>query len=241
MQKRGLWTEMNKIRKMITRILPEYGFLPVVCAFMFNSLVYGGAKLIAGDWYHHNIESSFDRSIPFIPETLVIYIGCYLFWAVNYILIARQDKKQVYQFFAGDMLSRVICLAFYLLYPTTNTRPVLADGGFWNTSMSWLYDIDSASNLFPSIHCLVSWFCFIAIRKNEKIPLWYRVFSCIMAVAVFVSTLTTKQHVLVDVAGGVLLAELCYWLGRHTRMYIGYGRCFDRATTWLFSRRKGEC
>lgn len=232
---------MNKIRKMITRILPEYGFLPVVCAFMFNNLVYGGAKLIAGDWYHHNIESSLDRSIPFIPETLVIYIGCYLFWAVNYILIARQDKKQVYQFFAGDMLSRVICFAFYLLYPTTNIRPVLADGGFWNTAMSWLYGIDSASNLFPSIHCLVSWFCFIGIRKNKKIPLWYRVFSCIMAVAVFISTLTTKQHVLMDVAGGVLLAELCYWLGRHTRMYIGYGRYFDRATAWLFSRRKGEC
>ena len=53
---------MNKIRKMITRILPEYGFLPVVCAFMFNSLVYGGAKLIAGDWYHHNIESSFTEA-----------------------------------------------------------------------------------------------------------------------------------------------------------------------------------
>lgn len=232
---------MIKIRKMITRILPEYGFLPIVCAFMFNNLVYGGSKLIAGDWYHHNIESSFDQRIPFIPETLVIYFGCYLFWAANYILIARQDKKQVYQFFAGDMLSRVVCLVFYLVYPTTNTRPVLMDEGFWNTAMSWLYSIDSASNLFPSIHCLVSWFCFIGIRKNNKIPLWYRTFSCIMAILVFISTLTTKQHVLMDVAGGVLLAELCYWLGRHTRIYIGYGRCFDRATACLFPKRKGEC
>ena len=33
-----------------------------------------------------------------------------------------------------------------------------------------------------------------------------------MAVAVFISTLTTKQHVLYDVVSGMLLAELSYAL-----------------------------
>ncbi|WP_230399794.1 phosphatase PAP2 family protein [Novisyntrophococcus fermenticellae] len=231
---------MDKIRKIITRIMPDYGFLPVVCAFMFNNVVYGGSKLVAGSWYHHNIESDLDQKIPFVPETLVIYFGCYLFWFVNYILIAKQDKKSVYQFFAGDFLSRCVCLFFYLIYPTTNTRPVITEVGFWNSAMSWLYSIDSASNLFPSIHCLVSWFCFIGIRGKKGIPLWYQTFSCIMAISVFISTLTTKQHVLVDIAGGVILAEVCFRLGRCTKIAETYGRVFERATAWLFPEPKGK-
>lgn len=232
---------MKRFWKYVTGIVPAYGLFPLVFSFVFNCLVYSGSRAIAGGWYHHNIESNLDLRLPFVPQFLIIYFGCYVFWAVNYILVARQEREQVYRFFTADIISRCVCLIIFLAYPTTNTRPVIEGNGIWDLLAGWLYSIDAADNLFPSIHCLVSWFCFIAIRKNEKIPLWYRVFSCIMAVAVFVSTLTTKQHVLVDVAGGVLLAELCYWLGRHTRMYIGYGRCFDRATTWLFSRRKGEC
>lgn len=227
---------MNKIRKLITRMMPDYGFLPVIFSFLFNNLIYGGSKLITQNWYHHNIESSLDEKLPFIPWTLVIYFGCYLFWAVNYILIARQDKNSVYQFFAGDVLSRVICLIFFLFFPTTNTRPVLSESGFWNLAMSFLYSVDTASNLFPSIHCLVSWFCFIGIRGNQKIPLWYRAFSFVAAILVFISTLTTKQHVLIDVAGGVLLAEICFRIGRHSKISVIYGKLFDAATLRLFPR-----
>lgn len=77
--------------------------------------------------------------------------------------------------------------------------------------MRLLYQVDAADNLFPSIHCLASWLSFIAVRKNEKIPKWYRAASFLMAASVCVSTLTTKQHVLIDVAAGVGLGEFSYW------------------------------
>lgn len=77
--------------------------------------------------------------------------------------------------------------------------------------MRFLYRVDAADNLFPSIHCLTSAFCFIAVRSNEKIPGWYRAASLFMTVSIYVSTLTTKQHALVDVIAGVLLAEAS-WL-----------------------------
>jgi membrane-associated phospholipid phosphatase len=35
-----------------------------------------------------------------------------------------------------------------------------------------------------------------------------------MAIAVFLSTLTTKQHVIIDVIGGVVLAELSCFIAR---------------------------
>lgn len=213
---------MRKLLKKITKVIPAYGLFPLIFSFLFNCLVYSGSKVVAGGWYHHNIESSLDLKLPFVPEFLVIYFGCYLFWALNYILIARQDRKSVYQFFTADFLSRCVCLVFFLAFPTTNTRPVITGRGFWNKAVLWLYSIDSADNLFPSIHCLVSWFCYLGIRKRKEIPLWYQRTSMIIAFFVFVSTLLTKQHVIIDVIAGAVLAQICFAIGKKTNLYKTY-------------------
>ena len=41
---------------------------------------------------------------------------------------------------------------------------------------------------------------------------------------VFLSTIFTKQHVLVDVAGGVILAQVCFMLGQKTKLWHIYER-----------------
>ena len=219
---------MKNLLKGLTRILPADGVFPVIFSFVFNCLVYSGSRMIAGGWYHHNIETGVDRSIPFVPEFLVIYFGCYVFWAVNYILIARQDRRSVYQFFTGDFISRCVCLVSFLAFPTTNTRPLITGSGLWNQAALWLYSIDAADNLFPSIHCLVSWFCYLGIRGRKEIPRWYQSVSMVIAILVFASTLLTKQHVIVDVAGGILLAEFCFFIGRKTDLYRIYERFGSR-------------
>lgn len=215
---------MKRVFRWITNWIPTYAIFPLIFSFVFNGLVYGGTKVIAGEWHHFNIESSLDTRIPFVPQFLVIYLGCYLFWIINYILIGRQDKKSMYQFFTGDFLSRCICLVIFLLFPTTNTRPEVAAEGIWNCAALWLYAIDSAENLFPSIHCPVSWFCYLGIRGRKEIPSWYQRMSMVIAFLVFASTLFTKQHVVLDVVGGVMLAELCYFFGRNTMWYQVYER-----------------
>lgn len=231
---------MKKIIELLEKWIPRYCWLPIIFGFLVNTLVYSGAKMIAGGWYHYNIETSLDRMIPFIPQTLLIYFGCYAFWGINYILIASLDKKRAFRFCSADVLAKLICLFFFLVLPTTNTRPVLENGGIWNLGMRFLYWIDSPDNLFPSIHCLTSWFCYIGIRGDERIPKGYRIFSCVFAIAVFVSTLTTKQHVLADVAGGVLLAEGAYWLTGHTSIASKYESIFSKITAFVFREDKGE-
>lgn len=237
--KETIWERtMKNIRESITKIIPEYSLIPVIFAFVFNSAVYAGSKMIAGNWHHYNIETKVDQMIPFLPQSILIYLGCYIFWIVNYILIARQDKKSAYAFFAGDIFSRCICFAFYLLLPTTNTRPVITGTGFFDQAMTWLYTIDTADNLFPSIHCLVSWFCYIGIRDRKEIPLWYRRVSCFLAVLVFISTLTTKQHVIVDVFAGVLLAEICFRIGKHTGIAAVYTFLMDKVNAFVFGGKE---
>ena len=225
---------MKHFLKKITRIVPAYGFFPLVFSFVFNCLVYSGSRAVAGSWYHYNIESNLDLRLPFLPQFLIIYFGCYIFWAANYILAARQDREEVYRFFTADFISRCVCLVIFLAYPTTNTRPVIEGSGFWDLLAGWLYSIDAADNLFPSIHCLVSWFCFLAVKGQKKIPIWYKAVSFILAVLVFLSTLFSKQHVIVDVAGGIFLAQGCFWIGKHTEIWHIYehiGNKIEKAIT----------
>lgn len=42
------------------------------------------------------------------------------------------------------------------------------------------------------------------------------------------TTLLTKQHVIADVAGGVILAELCFCIGRKTELYRIYEKFGSR-------------
>ena len=94
--------------------------------------------------------------------------------------------------------------------------------------------IDAADNLFPSIHCLVSWFCFQGIRGRQEIPKWYQYLSCVIAVCVFLSTLMTKQHVVWDVAGGVILAQICFTVSGKTQWYRIYQRFCERIQSCIF-------
>lgn len=219
---------MKKILKAIRGIVPAYGIFPLLFSLVFNCLVYSGARMIAGGWQHHNMEIGLDGKIPLIPQFIIIYFGCYLFWCINYILIARQERESVYRFFTGEFISRCICFVIFLAYPTTNVRPVIPENGFWNQAMLFLYSIDAADNLFPSIHCLISWFCYLGIRGRKEIPRWYQIGSLFFAFAVFASTVFTKQHVLVDILGGVLVAEVCFYIGHHTRLYKFYEKIGTR-------------
>lgn len=230
---------MRKKRSM-TAVIPKDRVIPLIFAFTFNMLVYAGARMIAGEWEHYDIEGPLDRLIPFWPPSAVIYIGCYLFWAVNYVIIAGQEKEEMCRFFAADFLSRLVCFVCFLAFPTTNTRPDIGPDGFWNQVMLLVYQIDAADNLFPSIHCLVSWFCYIGIRGRAQIPKWYRGASCLMAVLVCISTLTTRQHVLIDVAGGVLLAEFCYRIARKPVIYQSYEKVLDLINHRIFTKGRWD-
>ncbi len=232
---------MRKIKEMLSAAIPKTSVFPLALALSVNMAVYCGSRVVAGGWRHYNIECGLDRMIPFFPPSVVIYLGCYLFWAANYILIARQGKEDVCRFFSADLLSRVVCLIFFLAFPTTNVRPQVAPDGFFNRVMAIVYRADAADNLFPSIHCLVSWFCYIGLRGKKEVPAWYRGASCVMAVLVCISTLTTKQHVVVDVAGGILLAEACFWIGKHPKIWRAYERLWDKVNWKVFRIGDGKC
>lgn len=206
-------------------MIPGYAWVPLAAEVLLNSVVYWGAMKLTAGRHHYNMEAALDAAVPVVYWTTAIYFGCYLFWIANYILGVRQGKEAMYRLLSADFLAKLVCFAFFLAIPTTNIRPEITGSGFWAWTMRFLYKVDEPANLFPSIHCLTSWFCFIAVRGQQSVPKQYQIFSCLAAIAVCISTLTTKQHVIVDVPAGILLAEGAYRITEK----IGFAGCYRRA------------
>ncbi len=89
-------------------------------------------------------------------------------------------------------------------------RPKVSDTGIFNYLIRFLYSVDIPDNLFPSIHCVVCTLFMIAVMGEKRIPRWYKVCSYIMGVLIMLSTLTTKQHAVVDLVFGIALAIITY-------------------------------
>lgn len=214
--------------KKFTKYIPVVYIIGLIIELTINCIAYYGTRLIVGNSYHYNLSNAFDDMVPIVPWMVLIYFGSYIFWALNYVLGCVQDAKTVYRFLSADFLAKIVCLIIFLVFPTTNTRPEIVGSGFFDEFMRFLYSADAADNLFPSIHCLTSWFCVIAVRENKKIPNWYKWVSVIIALAICVSTLTTKQHVIYDVIGGVALAEISYQIIDKVGFSKHYRRCIEK-------------
>lgn len=210
------------LKKYIDPVCPLFGIIPLLACFALNMIVYSGTMILCRDWTHYDLTLDFDRSIPLVPGWIYIYLGCYLFWIANYVMAARinrHDKTSFYRFVATDMMSRLVCAVFYLGFPTTNIRPEFHADSLSSHLLTFVYSIDQPTNLFPSIHCLVSWLCFIVIRDSKSVKTAYKIFSCIFALLVVASTQFTKQHYILDAVAGILLAELLWFINQKISLY----------------------
>lgn len=192
------------------KLMRRWLLLPAAVAY--NALVYTAGRVIANEKPHLNFTTAMDERIPFVPWTILIYWGCVLFWAANYYLCAKYDKGRDGRFLLAHFIGETACFLCFAFLPTTMERADIIGNGFFENIVRLTYHFDKADNLLPSIHCFVSWLCWIGVRGNKNIPKWYQWESLLLAVAVCASTLMVKQHIIWDVAAGILLAEFSYLL-----------------------------
>lgn len=214
--------------KLLTKWIPDYARKPLIFMVVFQLFVYSGSKFLTFKLSHHNYETSLDFLIPFLAWSVIFYIGTYAFWIVGTILCVRYDRNRAFRFFCADAICKLISLLFFLFLPTTNTRPEITGSGIFDMLMRLLYAVDTPDNLFPSMHCSLSWLCCLGMWGEKRIPKAYRIVAVLFTLAIFVSTLTTKQHVIIDVIGGFLLATSSWYLCRNQKIVERYRQIFEK-------------
>ena len=228
--------QKQRIQQGLERILPSYARIPLVLLVIINLIVYEGTQFLMLHAKHWDLALPLDARIPFRPAWIVIYILAYLQWAVSFIVISRESRAHCNRVLAGEIIAKFICMLFFIALPTRIERPVVEGSGVFAALTRLIFASDLPGNLFPSIHCLESWICFRGAIGMKRVPRWYAPAMLAFTLMVFASTVLVKQHVLVDIPAGVLVAEAGLLLSDKLRA----GRLLDRLEAARLRRRGGE-
>lgn len=204
--------------------------IPAIFAVAIHFLTYYLPKCL----YHGSyvtISTALDRAIPFYPLFVVFYVGAYVQWGMYWLRLAIDKTDRRYGYISSEALSKLICAVTFLLLPITMTRPQITGTDLFSRALAVIYRSDTPVCLFPSIHCLQSWFCFRYNLESSR-PKWFKVFSALFSLGVFASTVLVKQHLAADILGGIVLAELSLRVFRRTSLPKRFAAQMDR----LFSR-----
>ena len=143
---------MNQKKDYVLRWIPKYSIIPLITALVLNTLVYSGTMVLCKGLYHHDFTTAFDRMVPVIPEFTSIYLICYVFWVVNYIMTARISREHMYRFFDSrlsvkDRMWDFLCLFANNAGKTRDHRNRILGSGIticvFDRSIGKLISIDS--------------------------------------------------------------------------------------------------
>ena len=192
----------------IYKILPGYAFIPIASRVVLNVIVYFGSRIITSGMYHHDFSIFIDKRLPFVAPMMIIYVLAYVHWIVGFGVIGRESREICYEFMSAEQIAKLMCLLCFIAIPTTMMRPEITGNGFSDWLSKLIYMADNPDNLFPSIHCLESWIVCRGAMKCKKMGNTYKIIMFVGAVLVFASTLLVKQHVFVDIIGGIGVVEI---------------------------------
>lgn len=149
------------------------------------------------------------------PASASIYVG---FTAILLVwpLILSWETKAFRNLLAMITIGSLIGFLTFAAWPLNMRRPEFAGNTIGESIMRAVFAIDHSANCFPSFHTFFAVLGALVIINRSKSTLQSTI-AFLLATAVMISTITTGQHYLIDVAGGGGLAIVCY-LARDTPM-----------------------
>ncbi len=165
--------------------------------------------------YYIETETRIDQYIPFNEYFVIPYLLWFVFIALGFAYFIFVDtakfKKTCFYLFVG----MYVCLFIYLIFPNEqNLRVVLSNDNIFQRLVSFIYSIDTPTNVCPSIHVYNSIMMTLSLLKSEKIRKrkGLSIGIVILASLICLSTVMIKQHAVLDVVAAIFLCALVYYL-----------------------------
>jgi len=175
-------------------------------------LVFLVKKTVTDDFYL--IQTSWDLKIPFIEYFIIPYLLWFFFIAVFVVFFFLKDANEFYKMTAFLITGMTIFLIISTVFPNGLTlRPTSFErDNIFVDICKGLWQADTATNVFPSIHVYNSIVIAVAVVKSKHFTKhkWIKPGSVILAILIILSTVFLKQHSLIDVVGGIALAIIIY-------------------------------
>jgi membrane-associated phospholipid phosphatase len=155
----------------------------------------------------HAPELALDRFFPLRPVWGLVYGSLYLFLIALPAFVIRQED-QIRRTVRAYLMVWIVAYVCFLVYPTRAPRPAeVAGNGFAVWGLRFLYEADPPYNCFPSLHVAHS---FVSALACFRVHRGVGIVAGLCSALVGVSTLFTRQHYVLDVVAGIVLAGAAY-------------------------------
>lgn len=176
-----------------------------IIILIFQVVLYFGCEFFQKN--PKNMDLPIDKKIPALPYFALIYVLWFPLIAIFPISLFKEAENLYELYVICWITDIVISVIIYLAYPTTCTRPKDLEDikGGWMLKILYKFSYKGL-NCSPSMHCSISTLVLIFALTASTMPVNLRIIYSTTALGIILSTLFTKQHVLVDLVTGALLA-----------------------------------
>lgn len=155
-----------------------------------------------------------DEAIPLAPVWITVYFLVFADWIACAMIILSDERSNALRFTAAYGISMLISGVIFVVYPCTMLRPEVSGGDLFSALLRLLYRIDTPTQLFPSLHVMISYLCLRGVADCRNLPKWFVPLQAGILVCVCLSILFVKQHVLADIPAAFVVGELALQLSR---------------------------
>ena len=162
-------------------------------------------------------DSWIDSYIPFNEYFVIPYILWFVFMVLGFAYFVFIDQSGVKRTYFYLFLGMSSSLLIYALIPTgQNLRVQLYNDNIFQCLVSFIYSVDSSTNVCPSIHVYNSVMMCVSLLKSRKIKqhTWLCFLIIALAILICMSTVMIKQHAFMDIVWALVLAIVIYSIGK---------------------------
>lgn len=181
-----------------------------------------------------------DGAIPFLKWFIVPYILWYPFIFALFIYLCYKDRQMYYRTLVSYNISLVICYIIYFFYQTHVERPALSGDDLMTQLVTLIYAADEPYNAFPSIHVLSTYLMMRAFRYVSR-NTFARTAVDAMGLAIILSTVFVKQHVVLDAVAAIVIGEVIFIFICKAPFQFNRGRVLSwqkKRYSWSTTKRK---
>ena len=177
---------------------------------VFQIIMYFGCEYFQSGF--HDVKRDIDDKIPFVEWSVLVYVLWFPLIALFPIALFYVNEEYYVFYITAMFMEVVLSVICYMIYPTTFKRPKPSDKLSGKLMAIVFKGSYRGVNCAPSLHCSSCYLIiFTALMAMHNVT---GIISIIVAVAIVISTMTTKQHTVIDVLSAIPMFAVCAFIGK---------------------------
>lgn len=174
------------------------------------------------------IHTFVDDYIPFCEVFVIPYFLWFAYVSVTVLYFFFKDRQEYYKTCVFLFTGMTVFLIISTLFPNGHNLRLasMPRDNVFTHMVSALWQTDTPTNLWPSIHVYNSLGAHFAITKSVHLEnkKGIRTGSLLLCVSIILSTMFIKQHSVFDVITGIIMALVMYLLVYHVDVLFAMRR-----------------